>query len=235
MSELTLPKQVIKAARKSPKNMIIYGPPKIGKTTALSQLENCLIIDLEDGSDMVDALKIKVNSLAELAQVGQAIMSEGKPYKYIAIDTITQLEVWCEDEAKQLYRATPMGKNFDKDNKGLSVLSLPNGAGYLYLRRAFMKWFNRLSQLAPHVIFVGHLKDKYLTKNGKEVKANDLSLSGKLREIACANSDAIGYVYRGDKTTKISFDSTNDDTAGSRCEHLRGLDAKLEWTNIFID
>ena len=79
------------------------------------------------------------------------------------------------------------------------------------------------------------LKDKYLTKNGKEVKANDLSLSGKLREIACANSDAIGYVYRGEGDTKISFDSTNDDTAGSRCEHLRGLDAKLEWTNIFID
>ena len=59
-----------------------------------------------------------------MAQVGKAIMSDGKPYKYVAVDTITQLEVWCEDEAKQLCRATPMGKNFDKDNKGLSVLSL---------------------------------------------------------------------------------------------------------------
>jgi len=235
MSELVLPKQVVKAARKSPKNMIIYGPPKIGKTTALSQLENCLIIDLEDGSDMVDALKIKVNSLAELAQVGQAIISEGKPYKYIAIDTITQLEVWCEDEAKKMYQATPMGKNFDQQNKGLSVLTLPQGAGYLYLRKAFMKWFFRLSKLADHVIFVGHLKDKYLTKNGKEVKANDLSLSGKLREITCANADAIGLVYRGEETTKISFDSTSDDTAGSRCEHLRGLDAELDWSKIFID
>ena len=235
MSELALPKKVVKAARKSPKNMIIYGPPKIGKTTALSKLENCLIIDLEDGSDMVDALKIKVNSLAELAQVGQAIISEGKPYKYIAIDTITQLEVWCEDEAKKMYQATPMGKNFDQQNKGLSVLTLPQGAGYLYLRKAFMKWFFRLSKLADHVIFVGHLKDKYLTKNGKEVKANDLSLSGKLREITCANADAIGLVYRGQETTKISFDSTNDDTAGSRCEHLRGLDAELDWSKIFID
>tara|TARA_B100000035_G_scaffold310777_1_gene319187 strand:- start:1034 stop:1741 length:708 start_codon:yes stop_codon:yes gene_type:complete len=235
MSELVLPKQVVKAARKSPKNMIIYGPPKIGKTTALSQLENCLIIDLEDGSDMVDALKIKVNSLAELAKVGQAIISEGKPYKYIAIDTITQLEVWCEDEAKKMYQATPMGKNFDQQNKGLSVLTLPQGAGYLYLRKAFMKWFFRLSKLADHVIFVGHLKDKYLTKNGKEVKANDLSLSGKLREITCANADAIGLVYRGEETTKISFDSTSDDTAGSRCEHLRGLDAELDWSKIFID
>ena len=235
MSELVLPKKVIKAARKSPKNMIIYGPPKIGKTTALSQLENCLIIDLEDGSDMVDALKIKVNSLAELAKVGQAIISEGKPYKYIAIDTITQLEVWCEEEAKKMYQETPMGKNFDPQNKGLSVLSLPQGAGYLWLRKAFMKWFFRLSKLADHVIFVGHLKDKYLTKNGKEVKAGDLSLSGKLREITCANADAIGLVYRGQDTTKISFDSTNDDTAGSRCEHLRGLDAELDWSKIFID
>jgi hypothetical protein len=235
MSELVLPKQVVKAARKSPKNMIIYGPPKIGKTTALSQLENCLIIDLEDGSDMVDALKIKVNSLAELAKVGQAIISEGKPYKYIAIDTITQLEVWCEEEAKKMYQETPMGKNFDPQNKGLSVLSLPQGAGYLWLRKAFMKWFFRLSKLADHVIFVGHLKDKYLTKNGKEVKAGDLSLSGKLREITCANADAIGLVYRGEQTTKISFDSSNDDTAGSRCEHLRGLDAELDWSKIFID
>ena len=86
---ITLPKQKVKATRKSPKNMVIYGPPKIGKTTALSQLDDCLIIDLEDGSDMVDALKVQVNDLSELTEVGKAIMKEGRPYKYIAIDTIT--------------------------------------------------------------------------------------------------------------------------------------------------
>ena len=76
--------------------MVIYGPPKIGKTTALSQLKDCLIIDLEDGSDMVDALKVQVENLAELAEVGKAIMKDNKPYKYIAIDTITKLEEWCD-------------------------------------------------------------------------------------------------------------------------------------------
>ena len=236
MSELQLPKQVIKAARKSPKNMIMYGPPKVGKTTALSQLDGCLIIDLEDGSDMVDALKVKADSLADLAKIGKAIISEGKPYKYIAIDTITQLEVWCEEEAKKMYQATPMGKNFDQQNKGVSVLTLPQGAGYLYLRKAFMNWFHRLSKLAPHVIFIGHLKDKYLEdKAGKEVKANDLDLSGKLRSIACANADAIGYMYRQDGKTMLSFDSSNNDTAGSRCDHLIGKNDELDWGTIFID
>ena len=57
---MELPTKKIAAVRKSPKNMVIYGPPKIGKTTALSQLDNCLIIDLEEGSDMLDALKINM-------------------------------------------------------------------------------------------------------------------------------------------------------------------------------
>ena len=92
MDVMELPKKKVKASRKSPKNMIIYGPPKIGKTTVLSQLDDCLIIDLEEGSDMVDALKVKVTSLKELAEVGKAIVKEGKPYKYVAIDTISKLE-----------------------------------------------------------------------------------------------------------------------------------------------
>ena len=232
---MELPKTKVKASRKSPKNLVIYGPPKIGKTTVLSQLENCLIIDLEDGSDMVSALKVKANSLAELAEIGKAIIADGKPYKYIAVDTVTQLEVWCESEGKAMYQQTPMGKNFDPKNTGLSILSLPNGAGYLYLRLAYKKWFDRLNKLADHVILVGHLKDKMIDKKGKEVRSMDLDLTGKLRSITCANADAIGYIYREGETTRISFNSEGDITAGSRCEHLRGQDMDLDWGKIFID
>ena len=232
---ITLPKQRVKATRKSPKNMVIYGPPKIGKTTALSQLDDCLIIDLEDGSDMVDALKVQVNDLSELTEVGKAIMKDGKPYKYIAIDTITKLEEWCEEDAKRIYMATPMGKNFEQKNPGASVLSLPNGAGYLYLRIAYKKWIDRLNKLADHVILVGHLKDKMLEKKGKEVAAKDLDLTGKIKSITCANADAIGYIYREDDETMVSFNSLDDVTAGSRCDHLKGQTMPLEWSNIFID
>ena len=127
MSELQLPKQVIKAARKSPKNMIMYGPPKVGKTTALSQLDGCLILTSRTGQTWWTHSRSK-QIPADLAKIGKAIISEGKPYKYIAIDTITQLEVWCEEEGKKMYQQTA-GKNFDKDNKGLSVLSLPTVLG----------------------------------------------------------------------------------------------------------
>ena len=232
---MELPTTKVKASRKSPKNMIIYGPPKIGKTTVLSQLDNCLILDLENGSDMVDALKIKVNNLKELANVGREIIKQGKPYKYIAIDSISKLEEWCEAEAKQMYKLTAMGKNFDKNNEGLSILSLPNGGGYLYLRLAYKKWIDRLNLLADRIILVGHLRDKMLEKKGKEVSVKDLDLTGKIKQMTCSNTDAIGYVYREGEETMISFNSLEDITAGTRCEHLKGKTMPLKWSNIYID
>ena len=230
-----LPKKKVKASRKSPKNMIIYGAPKIGKTTVLSQLDDCLIIDLEQGSDMLDALKVQANSLKELGEIGKEIYQEGRPYKYVAIDTISKLEEWCEEEGKQIYLKTPMGKNFEQKNPGMSILSLPNGAGYLYLRMAYKKWIDKLNTLADHVILVGHLKDKMLEKKGKEVAVKDLDLTGKIKQITCANADAVGYIYRDDEQTMVSFDSLGDVTAGSRCEHLKGRTMPMEWSDIFID
>ena len=232
---MELPTTKVKAARKSPRNMVIYGPPKIGKTTALSQLDNCLIIDLEDGSDMIDALKVKANNFVELSKIGKAIIEKGRPYKYIAIDTVTKLEEWCEADGKKIYQQTPMGKNFDSKKEGLSILSLPNGGGYLYLRMAFKRWIERLTKLADHVILVGHLKDKLLDKKGKEVSSKDLDLTGKIKQITCANSDAIGYIYREEGQTMISFDAKDDIVAGSRCEHLKGATMPLAWDKIFID
>lgn len=232
---MELPTQKIPASRRDPGNLVIYGPPKIGKTSILAGLENCLIIDLEEGSDMVDALKIKVKNLNELKELAKEIIKQGKPYKYIAIDTVTQLEIWCERDATAAYKSSAIGKNFDKDGQGLSVLSLPNGAGYQWLRQSYEKWIGVLNQLAPHLILVGHLKTKVLDKEGKEVSVGDLSLTGKIREMTCANADAIGYVFRQKDQTMISFDSQNDVIVGSRCEHLKGQIIPFEWDKIFID
>jgi len=232
---MELPTVKVKASRKSPKNMIIYGPPKIGKTSVLAELNDCLIIDLENGSDMIDALKIKVNNLIELTDAAREIIKQGKPYKYIAIDTISKLEEWCENEGKKIYMKTPMGKNFETKNPGMSILALPNGAGYLYLRMAYKKWLDRMNLLADHIILVGHLKDKMLEKKGKEVAVKDLDLTGKIKQITCANADAVGYIFREGDETMISFNSLDDVTAGSRCKHLKGQTMPMNWSKIYID
>ena len=74
-----------------------------------------------------------------------------------------------------------------------------------------------------------------LEKKGKEVAVKDLDLTGKIKSITCANADAIGYIYREDDETMVSFNSMDDVTAGSRCRSLKGKAMPLEWSNIFID
>ena len=228
---IELPTKKVKVESGNPRVFILYSQPKMGKTTLVSELDDCLNIDLENGSDFVEALKIKANNLKEFYEIGEQIKADGCPYKYIAIDTITKLEEWCEDSAKTIYLSTPMGKKF----KGESVLSLPNGAGYLYLRMAFKKWINYINGLAEHVILVAHLKDKMIEKKGKEVSAKDLDLTGKIRSITAANADAIGFLYREDDELKVNFQANDELIAGSRCEHLKGQNFAFDWNQIYID
>ena len=72
-------------------------------------------------------------------------------------------------------------------------------------------------------------------KKGKEGAVKDLYLTGKIKQITCANADAVGYIYREDDKTMVSFNSLDDVTAGSRCNHLKGETMPLDWSKIFID
>jgi len=152
--------------------------------------------------------------------------------------------------ACKLYRDTPMGKNWGKlptgaDDPTANILALPNGGGYLYLREAYNTVSAYIDTLFERQIYFGHLKDKVLERNGKEVSAKDIDLTGKIRNIACANADAVGYMYREGNQTIISFKTTQDVICGARPEHLRNqeivileqIDGKFisHWDKIYID
>lgn len=141
----------------NPRFLILFGKPKAGKTTLLSMLEGCLIIDLEGGSEFLEALSIQARSVSDLGEIAnlirQKITETGKkPYKYIAIDNATRLEEICLPYAATLYRQTPMGKTF----KGDDVRQLPNGSGYLYLREAVKKVIFMFKELCDNFILIGH-------------------------------------------------------------------------------
>jgi hypothetical protein len=247
-NEIVLPTKKVKAITQSPKNMIIFSKPKVGKTTLLSQLENCLIIDLEDGSDYVDALKVKASSVADIKQIGEAIVKAGNPYKYIALDTITALETICIPYAEQLYSKSPMGATWFEKGKPKygNILNMPNGAGYPWLRQAFEKVIAYVKTLAPHVILVGHIKDVLLEKNGAEFSALDLDLTGKLKRISTSQSDAVGYLYRKKNQNILSFVTSDEISCGARPEHLRNKEIVISeinedgsiqtnWDKVYID
>lgn len=266
MSETTkeesfkLPLQKVKAATQSPKNLIIFSAPKTGKTELMAGLGNNLILDMEDGSDYVDAMKIKVKTVADIKKVGVAIKEAGYPYDYVTIDTVTALETICVPYAEILYAKTPMGKNwFKKDGvtgklapesgkaQYGNILALPNGAGYAYLRQAFTNIVEHIKTFAPRLIQLGHVKDTLLEKAGAEVNASDLDLTGKIKRIAASQSDAIGFLYRHKNGTQniLSFKTTGEVACGARPKHLSNQEIVISemtdkglvtnWDKVYID
>jgi hypothetical protein len=214
---IVLPTKKVKADRINPKRLIIYSKPKTGKTSAFAGLEGNLIIDLENGADYVEAIKVKANNLQELKEIGKAIKEANYPYKYVTIDTVTALEDMVMPLAINLYKQTPMGKNYSGD----SILTLPNGAGYLYVRQAFFQVLDFIDTLAPQIILSGHIKDKQVDDKGEMVMSANIDLTGKIKSLICANADAIGYMFRRGEQTILSFKTNEEVTCGARPEHLR--------------
>lgn len=252
---IELPSSKINATRVNPKKLILFSKPKVGKTEMISGLDNCLLIDLEDGSEFVNAMKINVLDIAKkneispisaLKQVISKIKEENAKagkfiYKYGAIDTVTALEDHVLLLANKLYTQTPQGRNWQGDD----VTTLANGAGYQYTRKALWLVLEELEECFETLIILGHLKDKFVEKEGKEMTERGLDLIGKSAAILCSQVDAIGYVYREDNKTIVNFQPSDSLICGSRSEHLKNQKITVvesdetgkltvDWSKIFI-
>ena len=231
-----LPTQKTRKKTDNPKNLILFGLPKAGKTTAVSKLPNSLIIDLENGTDYLDdCYSVKATNYKELWKIARALSPiwKGKQnenyeehnYQFIILDTVTALEEMANQYAIKIYQDTPMGRNFDGDN----ILNLPNGAGYYYIRIAVQKMIEWFDNAAPNIILLGHVKDKNLNEGGTELNVKTLDLGGKLSSILAANSDGIGYLYRDVETGSLmaNFGDLNSVLCGCRVPHLAGKTIEL--------
>lgn len=241
---IILPTEKVKARVKNPRFLIIYGKPKSGKTTLVASLESNLIIDLEGGTEFIDCLAIQARNISDLGEIANAIREKNKEcngyfYKHITIDNATRLEELTLDYARILYNQTPMGKSFKGD-----VRTLPQGAGWFYIRQAVRKVIDMFRDLCEEFILVGHTKEKIINKEGEELSEMQLDLAGKLSDIICGEADAIGYVYRKKNQTIISFKGGENTIVEARASHLKGQniiiaesndnDISVFWDKIYL-
>lgn len=175
-----LPEGKVAPSAISPRKVLIYAKPKVGKTTKLSELEDNLIIDFERGSDFLTALKVNVENMQDVEEVLKELEAYKKAngtnkYKYISLDTVDKLEDWGDVEAANVYRKTVIGKTSTVTN----ITELPQGGGWGHLREFVKSYINRFANVCDRLILVSHLKDKYLgDKAGNDVVAKDINLAG---------------------------------------------------------
>ena len=102
-----LPTKKTEVKSQDPKNLIVFALPKCGKTTALAELPNNLIIDLENGTDFISGYVAKAESYIDLYNIAKELKNTEHNFKFVTIDTVTALEEIALELAAKRYQESP--------------------------------------------------------------------------------------------------------------------------------
>ena len=252
---MLLPNEIRKAESLNPTRLLIYSHPKQGKTTALSVLPNCLLIDLQGGARFVDGLVVDIvkiaaetgkSKLAVLREVYQELKDRPEKYDYIALDPATDLENLASQLATIRYKTTTMGKSFTGKDV---VKELDRGAGYAFLREAFEELVEMFAEQAGKCfILTAHVKLASSGKSDGALDIKDIDLTGKLKAYVTRSFDSVGLLSRTGNQVHLSFETAegeDDINTGGRSPHLRNkkvllteeVDGKIvsHWDSIFLN
>lgn len=269
--KVLLPDDISKVTTTAPRDFVIVSIPKMGKGTilgALTREKNAIVFDLEKGGyEYIPARKISTytndkttrwESFKNYIKYRNALLDEKGKYDYLIVDGMSDLDDLSEIGGTLHYMNTIIGKKFNRvggtetgrkyepdEPEFKSVLTLPEGAGYLHTRNWFMQQIEFFRQIAPYRIYAAHITDKYIKDNGKEeVMGTEIALTGQLKRIFASKVTALAKLVAEGNERYLNFDVLNDSiVAGSRAPQLKGRiliskqdsNGNLEtyWDNIY--
>jgi len=240
---MELPLKKVVGTKKNPGFMVIAGFQKSGKTTALANLEDNLILDIEGGCDFMDAMKVRINNLRDFSDLIRSLQASEHKYRFITVDTGTKLEDIANEFAVINHQKSPIGKRWVGNPK--EILLLANGLGYSLQRNAYLELLEWLKPYCQTLILVCHVKNSSFQKDGEEISMVDISLTGQLKTIVAANADAVGMFYRKKNQSILSFRGGESFLVEARPEHLRGSEfvviesddknnMTFNWDKVFV-
>lgn len=222
------------------KYLLIYGLPKIGKTTLATQLPDNLILGCEHGWNALAGIHaVDVESWTDFKFYVKELRDEDnkKKFKTITIDTIGILWELCEKFICQQNQVTAIG-------------DIPYGAGYAATTAEFSKNIRELVQLGYGLCFIAHvdrrtekveLPDKF-TPEGKPVTIEMEYFSPLMakRCYAIVNQivDIVGYIEEEwdekGQTSRRYIHTKNRPTVVAGSRFTPYLDAKIPYgyTNL---
>lgn len=136
---------------------LIYGAPKVGKSTFCAGLDSPLFLDTEHGLNNLEVYKTDIDSWETFMEAYRELKNQkGKlPFKTLVIDTIDNLWQFCSDY-------------ICKQNKVSHESELEWGKGYAMIKREFNVALAAYRQLGMGMIYTSHADSREIaTRIGK--------------------------------------------------------------------
>lgn len=200
--------------------MLLYGPPKIGKSTIANSFPKALFVAAEEGLKFLDAYKQGVRTWEEVLGIQKDLLKPGHDFQTVVFDTADALFTLCTDYVcKKLNIDHPSDEDW--------------GKGWAALRDNFQKLVTPLA--APDLngktrfglIFLSHDRDVEVKGRVTKTKRTTCTLPGTARRVLLPMVDVVGYCgfardKNGEPTDEriVTFKPTEVIEAGDRTGRL---------------
>ena len=168
---------------------LIYGDPKVGKSTFASTMEKPIFLATEAGLKGLDVYQVPVTSWETLLSVG-AELAEDTNFRTIVIDTVDNAYEMCFDYICEKYdMAHPKDIDF--------------GIGYKMIAKEFARVLGKLALLNKGLVLISH--SKYITLKTKTAEITRIapSTSAGVTKFLSGFVDIILYAEVSDEGERI--------------------------------
>lgn len=161
---------------------LIYGAPKIGKSTFCAGLDSPLFLDTESGLNNLEVFKIGIDSWDTFKEVyGELKEKKGKlPFKTLIIDTIDNLYEMCSEY-------------ICKKNNILHESEMGYGKGYKMIEREFNMALAAYRQLGLGMIYTSHADAREITTRVGKYNRYEPTMNKRCAECVLPSVDFILY------------------------------------------
>jgi hypothetical protein len=188
--------------------MLIYGVPKIGKSTFCSQLDSPLFIATEPGLNALDTFQVDCSSWKQFKKACVELQKGDHDFKTVIIDTVDNLFMQCSE-----YICKEKGVSHESD--------LPMGKGYSLVTDEFKRVLTKLAALPYGVILISHAQQITVETRTGDFTKTTTTLGGKQKKFVNGFVDMILYFDIAIKT----IDGEEQETRIIRTKPSKFLDA----------
>ena len=164
----------------STKTTLIYGPPKIGKSSFAAQFPDALFFECEPGLGELSVYKVPTYNWADLLDACKLVAAGNHPFKTVVIDTIDNAFKFCTDHVNAKHNVEYEG-------------DLDHGKGWAFVKNEWHRVLTRLASLPVGLVLISHATDKQIeTRTAKYTKTQP-SLPDRARHVVLGLVDMILY------------------------------------------
>lgn len=177
---------LLPSAKTPPRNdlaeltVLLYGQPKIGKSSWCAQADHALFLATEAGLHHLETFQTPIASWLELQEACAEIAAGQHDFRTIIIDTIDNAYRYCEEYVCEQHRIKHPG-------------DLEYGKGWALVNNEFTRVLTKLSLLPYGLYLVSHAEQIEVKTRTEKYRKWVPSLSGKARKSVIALVDMILY------------------------------------------